>query len=171
MSFCLLDAARMGERMNEAKQLASLQYVCLYKGSAEAKFSHVAPYLFSSRPTAFVDWLFAEGWGQAWGVFVIAEADLDSLHRRFLRVKRENGEPLYFRFYDPRVLRLFLPTCTAQQLIELFGPIRYFLVEDADPAYGINFWLEAGQLRQQRLEKAELQAGYKRYVERQSAAW
>lgn len=108
-----------------------------YKGSAEEKFSHVAPCLFSTRHSAIAEWLFTEGWGQSWGVFIIAETNLDQLHRhfrRFLRIKTESGQQLYFRFYDPRVLRLFLPTCNQPQLLDFFGPIRYFLVEDSDPA-------------------------------------
>jgi hypothetical protein len=34
--------------------------------------------------------------------------------RRFLRVKDEDG--LVFRFYDPRVMRVYLPTCAAGEL-------------------------------------------------------
>lgn len=168
MAFCLLDAARMGDAMDQAKSLEDTQHLCLYKGSAEEKFSHVAPYLFSTQHSTIAEWLFAEGWGQSWGVFVIAETNLDQLHRhfrRFLRIKTESGQQLYFRFYDPRVLRLFLPTCTQTQLLDFFGPIRYFLVEDSDPAYGINFWLEQGQLRQQRIEKARAETSYANYLE------
>jgi hypothetical protein len=43
---------------------------------------------------------------------------------------------MYFRFYDPRVLRLFLPACTARQRSELTGTeIERFLVEglEAEP--------------------------------------
>ena len=41
----------------------------------------------------------------------------------------ETGEEVYFRFYDPRVLRVFLPTCSVRQKAELFGEIRSFLLE------------------------------------------
>lgn len=36
---------------------------------------------------------------------------------------------MLFRYYDPIVLAMFLPTCTAAELGELFGPIDAFLIE------------------------------------------
>ena len=53
--------------------------------------------------------------------------------RRFLRVKDERGRRLLFRYYDPIVLAAFLPTCTAAELAEVFGPIDAFLVETVGP--------------------------------------
>lgn len=44
-------------------------------------------------------------------------------------VEDENGQPLYFRFYDPRVLGAFLPTCTDQQRGAVFGDIEAFVIE------------------------------------------
>jgi hypothetical protein len=52
--------------------------------------------------------------------------------RRLLMVKLDDGgRRLYFRFYDPRVLRAFLPTCSVRQDEEMFGDrdIHSFLVE------------------------------------------
>ena len=34
-----------------------------------------------------------------------------------------DDEALYFRFYDPRVLESFLPTCSEEQLDEFFGSL------------------------------------------------
>ena len=44
-------------------------------------------------------------------------------------VEKEDGEPLYFRFYDPACLRELWPTCGKRQLAELCGPLSAFLVE------------------------------------------
>ena len=45
-------------------------------------------------------------------------------------VKRErDGREMYFRFYDPRVLGAFLPTCSAEQIRQMFGPVSSYLVE------------------------------------------
>lgn len=54
------------------------------------------------------------GWGHAWGIFVIAQTDvtLEVLFKHFrtlLRVNDEQKRTLVFRFYDPRVLRIYLP--------------------------------------------------------------
>ena len=57
---------------------------------------------------------------------------------RSLRKLCRDGTPLYFRYYDPRVLRIFLPTCSAAQLKQMFGPVDAFLAEsDAGDAVGI----------------------------------
>ena len=38
---------------------------------------------------------------------------------------------MLFRFYDPAILRAFLPTCDASQLAAMFGPIEAYLIESA----------------------------------------
>ena len=58
--------------------------------------------------------------------------------RHFLMIELE-GEEVYFRFYDPRVLRGFLPNCTPGEIREFFGPIREFLMEAADPGTMLHF--------------------------------
>jgi hypothetical protein len=50
--------------------------------------------------------------------------------RQFLLVQDERGNQQYFRFYDPRVLRVYLPTCDAAETQQFFGPIDRFIVED-----------------------------------------
>jgi hypothetical protein len=76
------------------------------------------------------------GWGNSWGIFVETAVSLRELKdhfRRLLFVTRENdNESMYFRFYDPRVLRAFLPLCTLRQGAMLFGPIDKFIVEAAE---------------------------------------
>ena len=39
---------------------------------------------------------------------------------------------MYFRFYDPQMLRLFLPTCGLRQREQIFGEIEVFLVAGRD---------------------------------------
>jgi hypothetical protein len=43
--------------------------------------------------------------------------------------REKDGAPMYFRFYDPRVLRGFLPITTVRQEELVFGPVEQFLVE------------------------------------------
>jgi hypothetical protein len=60
--------------------------------------------------------------------------DLRRHLRRLLQVRTEARETLFFRYYDPRVLRAFLPTCDRAQLAEFFGPIQRFDLEETDSA-------------------------------------
>ena len=49
--------------------------------------------------------------------------------RQFLRVRDEAGREFFFRFYDPRVLRVYLPTCNSEELRTFFGPVELFSME------------------------------------------
>ncbi|HYN40273.1 MAG TPA: DUF4123 domain-containing protein, partial [Thermoanaerobaculia bacterium] len=52
-----------------------------------------------------------------------ATADVLRKHlRRQLIAQDGNGKRMYFRFYDPRVLRTYLRTATPPERAELFGP-------------------------------------------------
>ena len=87
----------------------------------------------------------------AWGVFVGARADLNELRthlRRFLLLKGPEGKEFYFRFYDPRVLRVYLPSCRPSELEMFFGPVDAFLTEAEDPADVLEFRREGDLLIQ-----------------------
>ncbi len=146
--------------MAAAKELTE-EFSSLYKGESMEKLADFAPYLFmvSGQP-AFSTWLVEQGWGNSWGIYVESAAhpaDVYHHFRKFLLVRNERGKELYFRFYDPRVLRQFLPTCDAHQLSAFFGPIQHFLLEDEDPAFALRYWLEAGRLRFLRLPRTDIQ--------------
>jgi Domain of unknown function (DUF4123) len=141
-SFILLDAARMFENIDKAFEL-NKSGQSLYKEKGEKILTPVAPYLFNyNNQPEFATWLSENGWGNSWGIFINTIASFEQLHhhfRRFLMVKTEEGKQLYFRFYDPRVLRIFLPTCDTKQLQELFGPVEQFICEDEDAAFALLF--------------------------------
>jgi len=105
----------------------------LYDGVQGMAMAEVAPYLVAIEPRSnLLTRLIVEGWQKRWGVFFWSDAvftDVRRHLRRLLLVEDEGGKPLYFRFYDPRVLASFLPTCTRQQRGDLFGDIATFLLE------------------------------------------
>jgi hypothetical protein len=130
--FALLDAARapaVPARLAEFK----VEHVSLLAGEMGELLKDVAPYLARCpQDSPFTKWLLEEGWGNSWGIFVSANLSLEELRRhlkRFLLVKDEEDKKYHFRFYDPRVLRVFLPTCTPTEAAQFFGRIRQFLVE------------------------------------------
>jgi hypothetical protein len=55
---------------------------------------------------------------------------------------------MVFRYYDPRVLRVYLPTCNAEELATVFGPIETFWTEGSDPATLLEFHRDGGKLTQ-----------------------
>lgn len=147
-NYCLLDAARMDEAMLQAKDLND-EHHCLYEGDSEQFLNSVAPFLFSFNPgEEFSRWLIEEGKGQSWGILFESKAEPLQIYRhlrKFLIIKNEDEKELYFRFYDPRVLRVFLPTCNDEQLYSFFGPIETFITEDENQAF-TSFSLQNGEL-------------------------
>jgi hypothetical protein len=96
----------------------------------------VAPHLFHLRPGHdYADIFFRLGWRNAWGILLATEADQSLLYRHLrtlLRVRSEKKR-LVFRYYDPRILRQYLPTCTSAELDRFFGPISSVVVEAEEP--------------------------------------
>jgi hypothetical protein len=133
--YALLDAAR-DPRVYAAVQACSLPYECLYDGELPPELAAVAPYLVRLRPQhIFTERLLVEGWGQSWGLYLAAPGALPDLRRhlrRFLRVQTEAKKTLLFRYYDPRVLRIYLPTCSPDELTSFYGPITRFVMESED---------------------------------------
>ena len=158
--YLLLDAAKAGpQAMEEAKKRCP-DHRSLFKETKDPFLLHYAPYLFQPDPeTEFLTWLIREGWGKSWAVFIKTQVDFDVLHqhfRKFITVKTESGKVFYFRFYDPRVLRTFLPSCSVEQLAEFFGPVKAYTCEDADPAFiRVYSRINQAELFQQRLPAGE----------------
>jgi hypothetical protein len=150
----------MGGNMDNAKEL-NKKHDSLYRGGKEQNLFAVAPYIFQfSSPTPFSDWFVEKGWGDSWGVLIKSPWPLAEMHkhfRRFLMVNTEDSQQLYFRYYDPRVLRTFLPTCDPQQLRDFFGPIDYFILEDENPEYALRYRQENGILKTEKFKFSELE--------------
>lgn len=109
---------------------------CLYFGTLPEELVSVAPYLIRlTHDSPFTKKLFKEGWGKSWGIYFTASEDVDNLarhFRKFLTVRDHRERALFFRYYDPVVLQVFLPTCTEEQLKNFFGPVKRFQVEKQD---------------------------------------
>lgn len=140
--YALIDSARDIQILAFLAQ-AKEEHQSLYEGVQGDKLAHVAPYLVRLPPdSALLDKLVAEGWGNSWGVFLTCDTDFVTLRRHlrhFLEVLLPDGKQVYFRYYDPRVLRVFLPTCNPTETNEFFGPIKYYLAEDDKPETLLRF--------------------------------
>lgn len=130
--FCLLDAAR-DEKILPLLQKSNVKFMSLYQGESQRQMADVAPYLIEfGENRQFLEKLLRHGWGKRWFSFLTSNAPFAALRkhfRKFLFVKDERGESVYFRFYDPSILRTFLPACDAEELKEVFGKIECFFTE------------------------------------------
>lgn len=109
---------------------------CLWSGKLAPDLEEVAPYLVKlQQDSIFTDWLIKEGWGNSWNIFVESQLGFKAFRkqiRKLLLVKSPEGENLIFRFYDPRVIDIFLPTCDANQSAELFENLISIIYEKED---------------------------------------
>ncbi|MBL8210991.1 MAG: DUF4123 domain-containing protein [Bryobacterales bacterium] len=131
--YALLDGAQSGRIVRMLSEQGAEAQSLLETVDAP-ELHDVAPYLVQfHRHSKLLPTVIEKGWGQNWGVFLTSAETFSQLRlhlKRLLDVETEDGTPLYFRYYDPRVLRVFLPTCTAEESRRFFGPVDRFIVEE-----------------------------------------
>ena len=154
-AYVILDGAQNPSLLDALYADHAPRWRCLFTGQLEPDMATVAPYLVELEPSAsFTRRLLAEGWGQNWGVFLTSKLELPALWRHVrqqVHVYGPNLESLFFRFYDPRVMRGYLPTCSRQQLAEFFGPVDFYFAEGETPTGGHAWSLANGKLVSQTL--------------------
>jgi hypothetical protein len=133
--YAVLDGAAIPDLPGKLWELEP-KFECLYLGALEPDIAQVAPYLVClEQHCLFTVWLLKNAPERNWGVFAVSSADLHEVRhhfRRMLTVHDERGRPMAFRFYDPRVFRMYLPTCTDSELTAIFGPVPIIVAESGD---------------------------------------
>ena len=98
---------------------------CLRSGDLTPDLAYTAPYLVGlKKDSKFADWVLKEAFGKHWGIFIQSARSMVETRnhlRRLLSAYDERGNPLQFRYYDPRVLRKYLPTCNVGELKTFYG--------------------------------------------------
>lgn len=131
--YAVLDAARC-ERIGVLLRESPAPYRSLYDGHQGDALAEVAPYLVELGPfPELLESLVLEGWDQPWGIWLTAPPDRDTeavrRHlRKFLMVELAR-EKVYFRFYDPRVLASFVPTCAPAERRELLADLAWHAID------------------------------------------
>ncbi len=154
-TWAILDGAR-DERIVRAVDRTNQDKCCLFAGNISPELRAVAPHLVRfDRGEELSDYVLEKGWGNSWGVFFSSSASLDTLRkhfRRFLRVSDESGRHLLFRFYDPRVLSIYLPTCNHEELTTIFSPVDRFVLERNEGKLAVEYRFSGVRLKTNRLE-------------------
>jgi hypothetical protein len=149
--YAILDGAAVPDLPMKMYEMRPHQ-ICLYRGELEPDLAEVAPYLVYLMPeTEFTDWVLANCWGKHWGIFVQTQFSMVEVRkqfRRLLTVHDEAGNPLLFRYYDPRVLSKFLPTCESEDLKLFFDRASAIFAESDDAQELIRFQAQGEQLIQ-----------------------
>jgi len=154
--YALLDGASIPDLRDRLWELEP-EHACLYSGELEPDMAEVAPYVVRLEPDApFTQWVLTRGWGNHWGIFLLAGPDTDLRDmrrhfREFTMVRGPEGKILYFRYYDPRVFRVYLPLCNQEEMNTVFGPVVAFLLEDEDPDVLLRFTRGDVQARREQI--------------------
>lgn len=121
--YAVLDGAR-DPAIHDLVHRSYREKSCLFAGDLEPEVERAAPFLLElQQGDTLTDELLLRGWGDAWMVLLRSENSFRSVRRHLrtlLRVRSEDGAFLLFRFYDPRVLSMYLPTCTPQELATVY---------------------------------------------------
>jgi Domain of unknown function (DUF4123) len=129
----IVDSARDLELAYEAKCLYQQEIWSLFEGDAAEAVCDVAPFFMMIDPASGYIENWVSRWGKCAGILFTTSTDPYSLfaHLRHLFISEdESGQEYFFRFYDPRVITPYLPTCTPQELALFFGPIHSIIAED-----------------------------------------
>ena len=131
-AFAVLDGAR-DPRIRGWVLDTRAPRACLYRGRLTPELEDAAPWLLQLDPQkAYTADFFRRWFGAECAVLLSSRATLTQLRRhlrRFLVARDEQKRVLIFRYYDPRILRAYLPTLTPAEAAEFFGPIDAFAVE------------------------------------------
>ena len=133
-AYAVLDGASNPALLDHLYATERPEFVCLFRGDLEPDMAECAPYLVKlERGSAFTEWVTGQCWGNHWGIFAVATADLRDMRQHLRKFNMvydpEAKEPLYFRYYDPRVIVDFLGISDPEQSVAFFGPVRAFFGE------------------------------------------
>ena len=135
-AYVVLDGAQNNSLLDWLHGPDAPQYECLFASDLSPDMAVVAPYLIQLESgSRFSDDFIKNGWSTNWGILLTSSVELPVVWRHLRQHTLVYGpelEPMYFRFYDPRVLRMFLPTCEEAQLKSFFGEIDFIFTEGSD---------------------------------------
>jgi hypothetical protein len=154
--YALIDGAQAFELAFAARLMGHELYT-IFSGDLAGILAHVGPCLvvIGERSAFLAEWV--KRVGTHVGVLFESTAEFESLcrHLRHIFVATdEEHQKYFFRFYDPRVLRTFLPTCHAEELKEFFGPIDRWVAEAADASAFTSFTISGAGLSAEEIRAA-----------------
>lgn len=144
----LIDAAR--DRRLHDLITAEPEHACLFAGKLEPALERAAPFIVRlPESSRFLRIWRDEGRGRSWGIQCVSAkplADLRRHFRHFLQAKLPDGEIVLFRFYDPRVWRVYIPTCALGDLSRWFNDVDEYISETEDGSGVLRYSLRGGAL-------------------------
>ncbi|PKG83069.1 hypothetical protein CXF85_12030 [Colwellia sp. 75C3] len=132
--YAILGGAR-DKQIEKIIRLGSLKNSCLIGGKLSYEMAIAAPYMVrleKDHPQTIE--ILKKGWGNSWGIFAITHPPATLINirqncKKMAMVQLPDDKRAYFRYYDPRVMRPYLPTCTIEEANKVFGHISEYIME------------------------------------------
>ena len=129
---------------------ASAEHACLFAGWLELDVLRAAPQIVRLTEESRLLQVWAnEGRGQSWGIQCTSTGSLIDVRRHFrhfLQAKLPDARTVLFRFYDPRVWRVYFPTCPEDQLRLWFAHVEEYSCESEEGTETVRYTLKHGKL-------------------------
>jgi hypothetical protein len=128
----------------------SKAYQCLIGGKVEEPLAAALPYLVrlqSDEPLGRA-WQ-GPGVGQSWGIMLRSSLSIDGLRvhlKKFIQAQLPDGRVVMFRFYDPRVFRVYIRAALAEERLPWFNGVSVYAIEAEASGQFHNFNLQGGVL-------------------------
>lgn len=143
--YLLVDCAGLDAGAAALPRDACAELECLFTGDLAQELADVAPYLgrikaFEGEVPGVVEDVLKRHVGMLVVLPPTPEGDgpsFSQLHRHFRKfnvVYDPDGKPLFFRYYDPRVIVDVLTVLEPQQLRDFFGPVAGLVLTGASGA-------------------------------------
>jgi len=128
--YAIVDACDEPIVFEEVQKRGPDRALCLHGGDLDEDERRIAPYLIRVDAET-LRWIRQELWGRPWGIFLISDHDERVLRphlRRMLSVEGPEGEPMYLRYFDPRLTGSLLEELTPEQAEQMMSMVKAFLV-------------------------------------------
>ncbi len=122
-AWAVVDGAARPDLLGELHD-SGAEAACLFSGALAPEVAATAPWLVAIGPASPMLAALEAGWGRAQAVFLVAPGPLVAVRRRLRHLtlaRLPDGRTVYFRFYDPRTLRVIGPLLDAGQRARFFG--------------------------------------------------
>lgn len=147
-TFLLYDPALNGAYTQYILQQQYPTHVSLFAGTKDESLDDVAPILFQID-NSFADKVLTKPLIELAAVTLwFSDLKLENLanHLRQFIYQKIKGREYYFRLWDARVMRKFLPTCSKEQIRTIFeGVDALGIVDEQDPAMLLQYRQDHGR--------------------------
>lgn len=126
--YLLLDGAQINDLIQIIYQLEPApEFSRLYDGTRYAELADAGPILIATNRGSLLNQYFEKQWYMTAGVALASRAPIDELVQHLsslVHVSVSGGVTVLFRYYDPRILHLWLTDMSDEQRDSALGPVE-----------------------------------------------